>query len=138
MKSLFSKFAIAIMFLASGGCGSGTQGPQTGTVSGKVTLKGTSFSEGRVSLYSTESGSGALLPLNEAGEYRTTDLLIVGDYQVSIRPPELPEPQPGKPPVTPKTPAQGGIPTKYRSAESSNLILKIAPGKNTFDVKMAP
>jgi len=133
------RFALTLVFLVVPvlvGCGGAGGGSKTGTVSGTVTLSGSPFTEGRVSLYSPKASAGAQGTLDNDGKFTVDGALPVGEYTVSVLPPSPPDPQPGVAPVLPKSPAQGGIPVKYRNATTSGLTFQVEPGKNTLDVKM--
>jgi len=126
---------LSVVAVALSGC-SKPGNVATGEVKGLVTLQGVPFSEGSVVLYSAQSGTGTEVELQEDGHFVVRKAIPVGDYSIRVVPPSPPPPEPGVRPVSIKSPAQGGIPLKYRDANTSGLTLTVAPGENYLEVAM--
>lgn len=122
----------AVTFLS--GCGDSGTSP-SGTVSGIVTFLGKPITEGEINFYSHKLGVGAKIPLDSSGRFELPAPIEVGDYQVSVTPPPLPDPSVGSPP--PPKREHASIPAKYRSDSLSGLAASIKEGDNelTFDLK---
>tara|TARA_R110002111_G_scaffold227346_2_gene288936 strand:- start:67425 stop:67802 length:378 start_codon:yes stop_codon:yes gene_type:complete len=123
------------VFLAAciSGCGAAAG---TGSVSGKVTLKGEPVTTGRIGFLSKETGKGAAGDIGETGEFDLGVSLPAGNYTVTVVPPASEPPQEGAP-VT-KAPDLQGFPKKYRSSETSDLKVEVQEGANQFEIEMVP
>ena len=149
---MLNRFAV---LLASGialfsiqGCGgkSGLDLP-TGTVAGKVTLKGAPIQDASVTFFGENHGDSATAPLQADGtytlKYGTGFAVPIGDYRVAI----VPGPPAGSASPDPadlmKTMIPAGmkaspIPDKYRDPKTSGLIAVVKEGSNAnldFDLK---
>lgn len=119
-----TRYGLFLLPLLLTGC-SGTA--STGTLSGKVSLKGQPLSGAQVSLVSSKSGSGAIIEIGQDGAFAFKEPLPVGTYRVAIvpKPPE---------PLAPGTKASKAppseIPIKYQQIESSGFTAEIKGGKN--------
>lgn len=145
MRSLFSPILVAcVAVILWGGCGGGGAAPKpTGTVSGKVTMKGaplpkvtvTFFGDGDTAAavtkddgtYSLVHGASADVP---AGEYKVSVTSVTP--VTTMDPTEMMKQTPAA------TPVKSPIPEKYAKAEKSGLTAVIKAGANAdvnFDLK---
>jgi len=119
---------IATLLLAGcGGAGS------SGTLAGKVSLKGQPVTGFQVSVISSKSGSGAMTEIGQDGAFEFREALPVGTYKVAVVP-KPPEPvAPGTKLSKAPPPA---IPIKYQRVETSGFSAEIKPGRNeaTFSI----
>lgn len=117
---LFKKFFAMILvaaFIVFAGCGSKPQ--PTSTISGKVTLNGKPVTLGSVSFYDAAKGTGADAPIGADGSFSVTKVPL-GDYQVSVMPPQLgPED-----PMTPEV-KNYPVPAKFRNGSTSGITCKV-------------
>ena len=134
--------ASAVVFAAAfAGCGGTTQTGPTGTVSGKVNVKGQPMTTGRVNLYSNELSAGGGSDIGADGSYAIKDQLPVGKYAVTVfatASKDIP------PPADPSKPAEAAKPAapkasyspKYMDPTQSPLSTEIKAGENTanFDL----
>lgn len=116
------------------GCGSSEPGADkvTGSVVITVTADGTPVTQGSVNLANPATGEGGGGSLDETGTV-TIDRVTVGEYTVTILPPE-PDPvppEPGQP--APPDPDDGSIPPQYRTESTSPLKAKVEEGENSFN-----
>lgn len=124
----FLIFALMLTVAVSAGCGRGSSAREQGEVTGKVTLNGVPLTNGSVNFYSSNSGAGALCPLDESGSYRIKYLNAPDTYTVTLLGPEQIPGQPAPPPSE--------IPTKYQSSSTSGLTVELKQGRNTFDISL--
>ena len=111
------------------GCGSrGRPDIPTGTVMGEVMFKDQPVQEGLVNFEAPGTGSAAQAVIAD-GKFEVPVPLLVGEYKVTVMPPDPAPPQPGKKYVTanPKD-----IPKKFRNPKTSDLFADVAEGQNTF------
>lgn len=117
----YSLFAVPVLLVGCGGTAS------TGTLSGKVSLKGQPVMGAQVSMISSKTGSGAIAEIGQDGAFEFREALPVGSYKVAIvpKPPE---------PVAPGTRISKGppssIPLKYQRIETSGFNAEIKGGRN--------
>ncbi|MCA9113513.1 MAG: carboxypeptidase regulatory-like domain-containing protein [Planctomycetaceae bacterium] len=115
------------------GCGSSEPGADkvTGSVVITVTADGAPVTQGSVNLANPATGEGGGGSLDETGTV-TIDRVAVGEYTVTILPPEADPvpPAPGQAP--PPNPDDGTIPARYRSTDTSPLKAKVEEGENSF------
>jgi|GEM_PF-767311 len=112
------------------GCLSGNNGPETGSLGGVVTLKGTPLRQGTVQLFSRDSAGGGSAEIAPDGTYHV-DAIPVGTYQVQIRPITLTPDDVAKG-ITP-SPVTASIPSNFQNYSTSNLEVTIRPGSNEFN-----
>lgn len=137
IHGLYGPILLAGLFL-SAGCSKHHpvwDGP-TGTVSGSVTFKEQPVAEGVISLYDRKRGIGYSADI-VAGEFRWTDPVLTGTYEVTISPPPSPLPTEGTDPGMPQR-KYADIPVRYRSASTSGLVAEIIEGGNTLSLTMSP
>ncbi|MCA9116963.1 MAG: carboxypeptidase regulatory-like domain-containing protein [Planctomycetaceae bacterium] len=143
-KLILSQMLFLGLFLT--GCGKDMtpdRGPD-GTVSGQVTFGNQPVSEGTVNFYSSTEGYIAHATIGSDGKYQLNPGTPVGEYQVTVTPPEVAPPvvmvedNPDAVAAAPEAKEYPNIPEKYRKTDTSGLQLTIAEGENTFDIKMAP
>lgn len=115
--------------LTAAGCQNGT----TGSVSGKVTHKGTPVTTGTLNFFAPDKGVGADAKLGSGGEFTFATPLPAGKYKVYIQPP-LPEQLP--PGSKPKKQEKLNVPLKYQDASKSDLYREVKPGKNEFPIDL--
>lgn len=127
-------FVFAI-YASVAGC-QGDAGQPQGRLHGRVLFSDAPVKSGQVTVYSTALGSGGTAVLNEQGEYRFSEPLAAGDYKVAVLPPEPPPPT-DEVPVAQVVEA-ADIPAKYRTFETSDLVLTLKSGNNEFDIRMTP
>jgi len=117
-------------------CGCGSSAP-VGEVAGKVTFKGRSVSEGRVTFQNLQTGAADEAELNSDGTYAMKSPLPVGEYKVMVSPLIVRKQVDGKGPVVGVEKAAPDIPDKYRTIGSTDLKKTVKEGKNelNFDLK---
>lgn len=133
-----------LVTLASGCHDSGIPGP-TGRVSGQVTSHGQPVTQGMVTFRNEQQGIIAGMHLAADGKYVLRFAggmdIPVGDYEVSIAPPEkdLPLAAEGGVHLAP-TPVDEfpEIPPRYRNASTSGLKATVVEGANAFDFELNP
>jgi len=122
------------------GCGGEKidRGP-LGSVQGQVTFDSAAVTEGTVQFTHTQKGYAGTGQIDQEGHYVVKSEmggLPIGEYKVSVMPPIV------QIDGGPNTPSSEGpkvmptIPKKYRSSETSSLIVEIHTGENTFDIAM--
>ena len=131
---ILGKSLLILAFTFLSGCGDGGLTP-SGTVSGIVTFLGKPITEGEISFCSLKLGIGAKIPIDSSGHFELPTPITVGDYNVAVTPPSLPDPSVGSP-LPPKR-EYASIPPKYRSDSLSGLVASIKEVSNeiSFDLK---
>lgn len=92
------------------------------------------MTEGVVSFYSDDLGSGTSADIGEDGTYATSEPLKAGRYSVVVLPPPEPPPQDAVPVASNKV--YENIPQPYRDPKQSGLTIDIVEGDNTLDISM--
>lgn len=111
------------------GCGGG---PATGSLQGKVTIKGTPVTGAKLSLRSS-AGAGALVDILPDGTLKSGDPIPVGDYKVSLVPnPPEPLPPGTKATKAPPTP----IPNKFLNPDTSGWTAQVKSGTTTVNFEI--
>jgi hypothetical protein len=117
--------------------GCGDSNLQLGKVSGKVTYKGRPVTAAKVTFF-PERGPAATGLLDDQGRYELMTLkpgdgVMVGKNRVGVSPilagVSL---TPGKPPALPVQ-EKSIIPAKYHNPQTSEFIVEVRNGGNTFD-----
>lgn len=123
---------ITISCMLAGCGGSSQENKVTGTISGKITIKGKALASGQVNYFSEETGAGALGTLKEDGTYEIDGEIPVGIYRVYLSPViDLDAtPPPGHAHVETKL---KGVPKKYQSEAKTDLTATVKEGQNTLD-----
>ncbi len=117
------------------GC-SGSDGPETYTVSGKVTFQSQPVPVGSISFFDEATGASGQAALNEDGSYSVP--LQAGSYQVAVTPPFQTDV------ASVNTPREGeylkvdNIPAKYRMEGTSGFQAEVSQTSTTFDFDMQP
>lgn len=147
MIALPNRFSRLLMFLACislaiAGCSGGPPKPVVGSVTGKVTLGGSPFSEGRVVFKDSTIAIEAVAELKSDGTFEVVTPdggLQVGKYDVAVQPPPPPSIDPAEaakgvtsPPDTSK------IPKIYREFATSGFKATVSEGKNELNFEMKP
>lgn len=134
---------VAVLLLATiPGCS--TDAPPIGSAHGKITYNSEPVVEGNVVFENRSIGCLRAGALNADGSY-TIDDLDVGEYKVSIHPPEPELPNEntiasgGRINVAPVAiPDPENIPKQFRLTENTPLVAKVAAGDNNqFDFDLA-
>ncbi len=125
----FLQMALAAVWLTIAGCSGGSDQTPSGSVSGKVSLKGAPVAAGRVNFLG--KGAGASADLKPDGTYQLEGRLPVGDYAVSITAAGLGDQPPSEDPQKDQA-AQLNLPKKYQSESTSGLTVKVVQGSNSF------
>lgn len=131
-----------LLFVSALGCGS--DAPPTGSAQGKITYNSEPVVEGNVVFENRSIGCLRAGALSADGSY-TIDDLDVGEYKVSIHPPEPELPNEntiangGRINVRPVAiPDPENIPKKFRLTEDTPLVVKVTAGDNNqFDFDLA-
>jgi len=121
---------LLVVSVTLGGC---SQGPQTGTLEGKVTLKGQPFSNARLNFLNQKTGAAMAAEIQPDGSYRV-EKLEVGTYTVFLAPKEVGDPD---------NPAAGSgidpnVPPECYNQSSSPLRVEVKPGANTANIELSP
>ena len=129
------------MFFVSG-CGGDSAGPKVGTMTGKITYKGTPLSNGTVQVFGAD-GRGGSGPITADGTYTVGDAPL-GDVTITVK--VLASAMTGMKPVArpPGTPAMPGesdkppvtIPANYGDKAKSGLTLTIKSGTQTNNIDL--
>ena len=142
---------IGLLLLASFGCAKDDSptDPQA-SVTGSVTYDGSPVPlDSLVVFYSIDKAVTGAGKVDSLGKYSLTAAqksvgLPIGRYQVMIRPPEPPAPQPGTPEyqdaMTGKTkpaPPPKEIPVRFHTLQDSKIVRELKVGPNTFDFDLA-
>jgi len=127
-QTITGTVTLLICFSLLTGCG-GSDTEPTGSVTGNVTYNGAPLAEGLVNIYSEGRSVVGTAEIDTEGNFKFENPIATGDYRVYISPPPPPAPpEPGQPPLKIKPPQK--IPEKYRTANSTDLNITIAPGTN--------
>lgn len=139
MRTLSSRTlapAIALVVLASGCGGSGSEFPATVPVSGKVTHKGEPVTKGSITFLS-ESGHTAVGELGPDGTYTLSsfgqgDGAVPGRHRVVVVATDAPvNMMPGSTPGY--KPPEDLVPKKYNKPETSGLQAEVSADKSAYD-----
>ncbi len=124
-------YILGLLILLSAGCGSG----DTGTITGKVTYKGSPIAEGDVNIVNKAKGIGIVASIGPEGIFKVTTPLPLGAYEASVTPPA--KAPPGLPGKREKEQKYADIPKKARDFKTSGLSFTIKNGVNdvSFDIK---
>lgn len=122
----FVLLTLATALVSATGC-EPTAAP-TGTVAGKVTVKGQPLTGAMVTIFSPAIGRGTNCELDDAGSYMTETPLPLSQYSVFVE--KLPAPPgeisvPGPPP---------GVPGEYAASHTTPLKVDVVEGETTFDI----
>lgn len=112
------------------GCGGDAR--PTGTVSGKVTLDGSTYSDASVVFLGVESGQASSANIESDGTFRLPDPLPVGEYVVYLAPKAAEDPAAEPAPVT----IDQSVPEKYWNEADSDIHVDIQEGKNEVAVEL--
>jgi hypothetical protein len=88
----------------------------TATVTGKVSIDGKPVTEGEVALVATGDGGVTKAKIAADGTYSFAGKLVPGKYAVTV--------------------TGAGVPAKYKSAETSGLVLELTGGAQTHDIEL--
>jgi len=148
MKNSVRCILMCVVAIASFvGCGGGGSSVKTGTVQGKVQLKGMPLTKGSIFFFSAKGGDAASGTIQTDGTYTLRyekGLSIpVGDYTVSVILDDVGGPIMDPMQLNEKIEKEGlpkpseGVPAKYTDPKTSGLISVIKEGANTadFDLK---
>jgi len=117
------------------GCG-GSETDPTGTVTGNITYNGPPLTEGLVNIHSDSRSVVGTAEIDHEGHFEFEKPIATGDYRVYISPPPPPPPpEPGQP--TPKSEPPQKIPEKYRTANTTDLDVKITSGTNELSLQLS-
>lgn len=111
------------------GCGS----EPSGTVTGKVTYKGTPVTSGSISFLMKGKGIAQDAKLDALGAFAMAETLPVGMYHIVYVPP-TPEPQDPSKPRKAETVAVA-VPPKFRDINTSGISVEISNGKNEIPIE---
>lgn len=145
----YSIIVPAIALLVGSGCG-----PSTGTVTGKVTFNGQPVNLGTVTIHN-ENGQVASSLLNEAGEFRITNIKPGLVRITVVTHPSVPpglqlveQPPPPASAVYQPSGTKGGvftskrrylwIPERYTHPDHSGLTLTVESGEQSKDLVLTP
>ncbi len=141
--------AAAMVGLALVFCAGCAPGVPSGTVTGKVTIKGQPAKPGTMVTFLMDSGTTATGQVTEGGSYKlrnngaaNPESIPTGTYKVSVAAPGEGAAQTeedyekmmaggAKPPEAKK---DKSIPPKYNNPQTSGLKFEIKTGANTFDI----
>lgn len=130
MPNAFLAVMLLTVVTTLAGCGGAEEGKKKAEVTITITHKGSPVTEGDVRLMMSGKGEGAMGTLNESGQVELQEV-VLGNYSVSVTPPE------GTPdnPIPKKE--YPNIPKQYRTLQESPLKADVKAGTNefTFDLK---
>jgi len=148
---LRSLACLSVIFFPLMGC-SGSKGPETGEITGKVTLDGKPVTAGRVRIVAADDTNSASGPIAEDGTYKVvggpvgTSVKIAvqtKDSQFTMGPPSKP-PKEGAGSLEHLQTKQPNTlyvktPDRYEQIESSGITTQIPSGKgpHQFDIPLA-
>lgn len=131
--------AVLAGWLLCSGCGDDLHSGPTGSVTGKVSYRGTPLTGGFISLYCPETGHTAASAIQTDGQYSIMyangPLIGVGRYQVSVTPPLPPIHEPGEPVIVEKT-SGPRIPKKYLEFLTTDLTIDVVEGPQTINIEL--
>lgn len=118
------------MFLCLvGGFGCSEAKDPAGTISGKVTLKGSPFNNCKVAIYSSESKKTLGARIDSEGSFQFVDV-APGDYVVMVLPPPLEDDL-----EVAKIP----VPNKLKSRDTTDLSVTVAVNENSeLNIELSP
>ncbi|UUO07595.1 hypothetical protein M4951_04635 [Blastopirellula sp. J2-11] len=125
---------VASTYFGASGCNA-TSGPPVGVVQGRVTYEGKPVTNGDITFYSGELGSGISEALDADGNYVTQTPIRTGSYTVTILPPSQPPPEDPRQLIV--RVVSKDIPAKYRDPNKSGLKFEVREGDNSFDIEMS-
>ncbi|MEZ6143540.1 MAG: hypothetical protein R3B84_23495 [Zavarzinella sp.] len=129
MSTRIQIFAILLISLfVLTGCGSG----DTGTITGKVTYKGSPVSSGSINFMMPETGSAAQADLNKNGEFTLSTPLKTGTYKVYF----LPPPAEQLPPGQMSKPNEFVVPKLYQDVGTTTITKEITSGANKLSIEI--
>ena len=138
---------LAACLLAFALLGAGCGPPRTGTVSGKITVRGKPLSKGLITFLSQVGNKDSYNAAIVNGEYRTGEI-PVGLARIVIIPamrasPSTPPEEAKRGDRIPQPKPRGSksvddVPAKYHSANTSSLHMTIEPGVNDFSTNLVP
>lgn len=118
-------FAVLLIMLFVSGCGSQ---PPSGNVTGTITWKGQPVTEGVVSLYSSQTGTGGNALIQSDGTFHIKNVRL-GSYEVQIAAPE-------KEPESPQTKKDSfPIPIKQRTNNGFTCTVQKGDNQLVLDFK---
>jgi len=134
-------YLLAIV-LVSTLCGCGPEpGEVRGQIAGKVTFNGQPLTEAVILFRQSMQGVNMTAELKPDGGYEIITAkgpgLPLGEYEVCICPPPA-DHDLGPIRVSAAQRPRPDIPKKYRSFETSGLLLTVKEGDNPFDIDMEP
>ena len=124
----------ALLLLESGCAPSGSTGPETANISGKVTFGGEPVREGTVTFEARESGYVGEAELKSDGRYEMS--IPIASYNVAVRPPMVEVATAEDTPPSMDYKEVKNIPNRYRSFETSGLKAEVKAGGSTADFDM--
>ena len=141
-RTASSAFVLLLFALvAFVGCG-GLNQPQTGTVTGSVSVHGEPLTTGTVNLYSKQTAAGAQAMMDTKGEFKVHGEVPTGTYVVYLQPsaPPMPVMEDGNnpAPLTNDTSDFPDVPAQYLSADKSDVMVEVESGENVFFVVIPP
>lgn len=113
----------------------GCDAKKLATISGRVAYEGEPVTEGSVHFFMPERGIGIIAKIDPTGNYAVETPIEAGTYKVHVSPP-LQTPLRRKPGERGELPEPSKIPPLYRDPETSDLSIKVQPGRNEFHIEM--
>jgi len=136
-RALAGTLLVAALSVWLTGCGEAGPTTPTGTVKGKVTLKGAPITAGTIAFVS-DKGNAASAVLGADGSFTLKgqfgEKIPVDTYKVSVTPPDqgVIKMEPGKP--LPPPPSIPGLDPKYGNHMTSGLTEEVKEGENTKNI----
>lgn len=132
LKQLPSSVVLALCLVSIVIIGCGTS-DRTGTVQGKVTLDGASYSGASVVFINLETGKGGAAEIQSDGTFRIETPMPVGSYTVYLEP-KAAASEPTDPSVAGFESATSeideSVPAKYWNEAESDIKIEVAEGTN--------
>jgi hypothetical protein len=133
LRDQFSLGMFGVVLLVCAAVPGCSQGPPTGTLQGKVTLKGEPFANARLNFLNQKTGAAIAGEIQTDGSYRV-DKIEAGTYTVFLTPKEVGDPD---------NPSAGSgidpnVPPDCYNQNTSPLRVEVKPGANTANIELSP
>ena len=122
--------ALCVAILGLAGC---EAAKPEGTVSGKVTYKGSPLASGTVNFHASDKGTASQANLDSNGAFKLPGTLPAGNYKVFVLPP-VPQ---QLPPGTAQPKVDFNLPPKFQDLGQTPVTKEVKAGSNEFTIDLA-